>query len=108
MSRLEARIDGMTCDGCARRVREAFERAGAEHVEVDWQRASARLDPKCANEADLRYALSDSSYRLTGLRELIGPQRPVWDRPFSAVPGRVFLLLSLKRGSSTAHVTSTC
>ncbi|MEJ7826509.1 MAG: mercury(II) reductase [Solirubrobacteraceae bacterium] len=73
MSRLEARIDGMTCDGCARRVREAFERAGAEHVEVDWQGASARLDPKCASEADLRDALSDSSYRLTGLRELDGP-----------------------------------
>ena len=35
MTRLEAHVEGRTCDGCARHVREAFERAGAARVEVD-------------------------------------------------------------------------
>ncbi len=72
MTHLEAHVEGMTCDGCARHVREAFERAGAERVEVDWRAGRARLQPNGTTESDLSDALSGTSYRLTDLREMRG------------------------------------
>lgn len=70
MIRHEAHIEGMTCDGCAGHVREAFEGAGAERIEVDWRTGRARMDASGASETGLREALSGSSYRLIGLREI--------------------------------------
>lgn len=70
MTRHEADVHGMTCDGCAVHVREALEAAGAERVEVDWRTGRALLDADGAAEAGLRAALDGTRYRLAGMREI--------------------------------------
>lgn len=67
MSRLEAEITGMTCEGCARHVQHAFEAAGAEDVRVDWQAGRATLDAGNADEQALTGALASTRYRLTAV-----------------------------------------
>ncbi len=70
--RLEVRIAGMTCDDCARHVADAFERAGAREVDVDWRTGRAQLD-RGLSEEQLAGALEGSGYRVVGLSGLSEP-----------------------------------
>jgi mercuric reductase len=70
MSRLEAQITGMTCEGCARHVEQAFERAGARDVQVNWQAGRATLDPGAADAQALSASLAPTRYRLAAVGAL--------------------------------------
>jgi copper chaperone CopZ len=63
------KVDGMSCDHCARSVRTALEGVeGVIHAEVDLTRAAAvvSLDPLTADMARLRGAVDEAGYSLAG------------------------------------------
>jgi mercuric reductase len=61
---LDLRISGMTCESCARHVREALERAGAVEVDVDWRAGRAIVEPNGASTDELARALNGSKYQV--------------------------------------------
>lgn len=69
METITLKVEGMSCDHCARSVRTALEGVeGVAHVEVDLSRASAvvSLDPLTADLAGLRGAVDEAGYSLAG------------------------------------------
>ncbi len=60
----------MTCEGCARHVQQAFERVGAQNVDVDWQAGRATLEPGQADAQALSASLAPTRYRLVALGSL--------------------------------------
>ena len=66
---LELQITGMTCDGCARHVREALLAAGAADAQVDWRAGRAVVEPNGAGKAQLTAALDGTKYRLQRIVE---------------------------------------
>jgi thioredoxin reductase/copper chaperone CopZ len=69
MSRLEIDIQGMTCDGCARHVQDAFEGAGAREVSVDWPAGRATVAAGTTDAGRLAEALDGTGYRITTVRD---------------------------------------
>lgn len=59
----------MTCDACARRVRDVLEGAGAQHVDVDWRAGRALVEPNGVSTRDLSAALNGTRYRVTRVIE---------------------------------------
>lgn len=61
------RVDGMTCDGCARAVMRAIEAAlPGVRVRVDRVACSVELDGAPVEESVLRRALDDAGFSLRG------------------------------------------
>ena len=60
---VELRISGMTCDACARHVRDALEDVGAG-ADVDWRAGRATVEPHGASVDDLTQALNATRYRV--------------------------------------------
>lgn len=61
------RIEGMTCDGCARAVaRVAEAQAPARTVRVDRGAGILEIEGEVADEARLRAALGDAGFVLAG------------------------------------------
>lgn len=61
------RIEGMTCDSCARHVESALKRAGASEVDVDWRRGEAVVRAGEVADETVVEALDGSSYGLVGI-----------------------------------------
>ena len=70
---LELQISGMTCDACARHVRDTLQQAGARAVEVDWRAGRATVEPDGASTAALAGALDGTNYRVQHIVEPAGP-----------------------------------
>lgn len=56
-------IQGMTCEHCEKTVTDALTAAGASHIQADYRKGQALLDPGAAKESDLRAALQEVGYR---------------------------------------------
>ncbi|MGI8624050.1 MAG: FAD-dependent oxidoreductase, partial [Solirubrobacteraceae bacterium] len=59
----------MTCDACARHVRDALQGAGAQHVDVDWRTGRALVVPNGASARELSAALHATKYQVTRVLE---------------------------------------
>jgi mercuric reductase len=66
---LELHITGMTCDGCARHVRDALDGTGASTLDVDWHSGRALVEPDGASAQDLSRALDGTKYRVQRILE---------------------------------------
>lgn len=73
MSSLELKISGMTCESCARHVREALTQAGATEAQVDWRAGRAVVEANGAGTAQLAEALESTKYRVQQIIERGGP-----------------------------------
>lgn len=62
MARAELEIKGMTCDDCERHVKGALERAGAQHVGVDWRRGRGEITAGGPAVEELNRALAGTKY----------------------------------------------
>lgn len=61
------RIDGMTCDGCARAVTRAVEAvAGGRELRVDRARGRVEIGGAPLDEATLRAAIADAGFVFAG------------------------------------------
>ena len=60
--RAKVEVSGMTCDGCATHVKQAFEQAGARDVRVDWRAGRAELDAATAGRRALEQSLTGTKY----------------------------------------------
>ena len=65
----QAKIEGMSCQGCARSVKAAFSNLeGVSDVEIDLDNKQATLESsKELTEAQLKAALADTSYTVESL-----------------------------------------
>jgi copper chaperone len=65
METISLKVNGMTCQGCVRSVKNVLERVpGVSSAEVDLARGEARvtLDPARATPAALKTAIEDAGY----------------------------------------------
>ena len=65
MQTISLKVNGMTCQGCVRSVKNVLERVpGVSSAEVDLVRGEARVvfDPVRATHAALRAAIEDAGY----------------------------------------------
>ena len=65
MQTISLKVNGMTCQGCVRSVKNVLERVpGVSSAEVDLVRGEARVvfDPVRATNAALRAAIEDAGY----------------------------------------------
>jgi copper chaperone len=65
METVTLKVNGMTCQGCVRSVKDVLERLpGVAHAEVSLERAEARVtyDPATSAQADLKRAVEEAGY----------------------------------------------
>jgi copper chaperone len=65
METISLKVNGMTCQGCVRSVKNVLERVpGVSSAEVDLARGEARItfDPARATQAMLKVAIRDAGY----------------------------------------------
>ncbi|GAC1321704.1 MAG: mercury(II) reductase [Thermoleophilaceae bacterium] len=68
----EVVVSGMTCGSCAVHVKQAFERAGASEVRVDWRSGRAEADTATMNREALDRALTGTRYAVEEIRRTPG------------------------------------